>query len=300
MECKSCGAVTLLRYSIQSDFLINGVLDHEHQVRFCERCRLGITFPKLDQSELNEFYSDEYGKTLQRRNFLSFLQNIKFRRDLKTIKLFQNKSDFSVLDLGAGQGDFVGFLKRVGIRAIGVEISKSERKIAKQIHGVELQPGQAENFSINDRVDVVVMRHVLEHVTNPESVLINLRDNILNPEGTLVILVPNFDSSELRLFGKFWHGLDVPRHRFHFTDLALEQMLEKNNYDLVFKKYESNGLDFVRSFQNMLRNVSNSKIYKNVLEQKLLWIIIFSPFILITGIIKPPRIFLIARVKNSC
>jgi len=51
-----------------------------------------------------------------------------------------------------------------------------------------------------------------------------------------VISVPNFASLESRLFGKYWNGLDVPRHLYHFTPATLDRMLKKAKLNIVYMK----------------------------------------------------------------
>ena len=38
--------------------------------------------------------------------------------------------------------------------------------------------------------------------------------------------MPNVDSAEGRVFGSYWHGLELPRHLFHFSPESLKLLAE--------------------------------------------------------------------------
>src|SRR5437868_3917372 len=40
------------------------------------------------------------------------------------------------------------------------------------------------------------------------------------------VLVPNVDSAERRVFGSYWHGLELPRHLFHYSPTSLRFLAE--------------------------------------------------------------------------
>ena len=68
---------------------------------------------------------------------------------------------YSILDIGAGTGDFLSVAKKDGWQTIGVEPSDRAKAIAKN-KGVSFieQTSELENHSF----DVISMWHVLEHV----------------------------------------------------------------------------------------------------------------------------------------
>lgn len=74
--------------------------------------------------------------------------------------------------------------------------------------------------------DVITMWHALEHVHEPMPVLREARQ-LLSPGGKLMITVPNIDSLAFRWFGRYWFGLELPRHLTHFTPASLLEMLQR-------------------------------------------------------------------------
>jgi len=68
--------------------------------------------------------------------------------------------------------------------------------------------------------DVITCFDVLEHVYEPRRVMERVAE-WLKPGGIFYVLVPNIDSAEARVFGSYWHGLELPRHLFHFSPASL-------------------------------------------------------------------------------
>jgi hypothetical protein len=48
----------------------------------------------------------------------------------------------------------------------------------------------------------------------------------LKPGGIFYVLVPNVNSAEARVFGSYWHGLELPRHLFHYSPSSLKYLAE--------------------------------------------------------------------------
>ncbi len=55
-------------------------------------------------------------------------------------------------------------------------------------------------------------------------------DRQLAAAGLLLVGVPNFASVQARIGGERWYHLDVPRHRVHFTEAGLQQLLRRHGF----------------------------------------------------------------------
>ena len=71
--------------------------------------------------------------------------------------------------------------------------------------------------------DVITCFDVLEHVYEPRRVMAKVRE-WLKPGGVFYVQVPNIDSAEARVFGTYWHGLELPRHLFHYSPASLRNL----------------------------------------------------------------------------
>ena len=73
--------------------------------------------------------------------------------------------------------------------------------------------------------DVITCFDVLEHLYEPRQVMARVSE-WLKPGGIFYVLVPNVDSAEARVFGSYWHGLELPRHLFHYSPASLKFLAE--------------------------------------------------------------------------
>jgi len=112
----------------------------------------------------------------------------------------------SVIDVGSAEGLFLVLLRELGFEHLcGLDPAPRNIEVlcAKGIHGLVgdvLEPDSLDD--ILDRVDVVLLMDVLEHVQDPKMALVNVRQFLLKDQGILYLTVPIYDS----IYEK-WHRL---------------------------------------------------------------------------------------------
>jgi SAM-dependent methyltransferase len=138
-----------------------------------------------------------------------------------------------LLDVGCATGIFLKGIRNCGNwEAYGVEINAQAAHIAQE-HGLDVRVGTLEQAGFTDGFfDVVTLWDVLEHLHDPGGSLREIY-RILKPDGLLVIRVPNASSTDARLFGRYWAGLDAPRHLYVFTPVTLDALLVANNFQRI-------------------------------------------------------------------
>ena len=184
-----------------------------------------ITEPKPSDSELSKYYeSDAYiSHTDQKKGILSFLyQMVKSYALGRKVQLANklNGGTGTLLDIGAGTGDFLVAAKNKGWTVAGVEVNDAARSKASE-KGIDLHHVVTEIG--NEKFDVITMWHVLEHIPNLEETIQSLHQ-LLKGNGTLIIAVPNFRSHDAKYYGKFWAAYDAPRHLWHFSKTAMTKL----------------------------------------------------------------------------
>lgn len=187
------------------------------------------TFPSPKIEELPKYYEsqDYISHTDENRGLFSSLYQLVKRWSLKKkAKLIfdQNKEVGSLLDVGAGTGDFLKVAKEKGWEVQGVEPNKYASKLASE-KGIELKP-ILKDFE-GRQFDVVTLWHVLEHIPNLAETISEL-SSLVKPNGTLIVAVPNFKSFDAKHYGKFWAAYDAPRHLWHFSKVSIEKLFEEN------------------------------------------------------------------------
>ena len=135
-----------------------------------------------------------------------------------------------LLDMGCATGIFLQGIRNCGNwEPYGVEINEHAAHIAQE-HGLDVRLGTLEQAGFADEFfDVVTLWDVLEHLHDPAGSLREIY-RILKPDGLVVIRVPNASSWDSRLFGRYWAGLDSPRHLYVFTPVTLNALLAANRF----------------------------------------------------------------------
>jgi SAM-dependent methyltransferase len=142
-----------------------------------------------------------------------------------TIRFLSFRPQGRLLDVGAGNGQFLWLMKELGWEVEGVEPDRYAAEIAASI-GLKvlccpIEEAPLEPFSY----DAVTLNHVIEHLPDPVNVLKKLAV-CLKPGGLLVCIWPNPLGLLARWFGRAWRELDPPRHLVLPSPLGLKIALE--------------------------------------------------------------------------
>ena len=132
--------------------------------------------------------------------------------------------DATVLDLGAGRGEFTRAV-RAG-RKIAVDLNPD---LPQFVGDAEAIVGSATDLATIDdgEVDVVFSSNLLEHLPSQEVVLAALGEahRVLRPGGRVIVLMPNIAA----VGGRFWDYLD---HHTPLTDRSLAEALIMSGFEV--------------------------------------------------------------------
>ena len=125
-----------------------------------------------------------------------------------------------LLDVGCGNGALMAAAQAMGFRVAGIEIDALAVQAAR-IRNLDVRQGSFENLKVLQEFagetelftgfDYVICSHVLEHVHTPHALLAWLIQAV-KPGGQIFLVWPNPRSLTLRIFGRYWRGLEAPRH----------------------------------------------------------------------------------------
>ncbi|MGD1945421.1 MAG: class I SAM-dependent methyltransferase [Croceivirga sp.] len=194
-----------------------------------------VTHPR--PINLSRYYESEnyISHTDQAKSFPDSLyqkvKGINLKSKFHLVKKYTN-GEKTLLDIGAGTGDFLLYVKRRGWKVQGVEPNPAANRLASE-KGLQLKKDLKEIEA--RKFDVITLWHVLEHLPELEESLSALCDK-LKEGGTLVIAVPNFKSFDANYYKTFWAAYDVPRHLWHFSKTAIEKLFSKQQMQVVKTK----------------------------------------------------------------
>lgn len=236
-----------------------------------------ITHPQPSLDDLPRYYENpDYishtdGKRSIFEKLYHFIKKIALSKKLKLINAHSNQG--TLLDIGAGTGEFLLVAKNNGWNVTGIEPSPKAKAIAEN-KGVSFVPNLESIPS--HTFDIITMWHVLEHVPDLDHQIMELK-RIIKPNGTIIIAVPNFNSYDAKHYGKFWAAFDVPIHFWHFSKKAIQTLFIQHNLQLtevlpmkfdsfyvslLSEKYKTGKMNFIKAFFIGLK--SNWKAKRNL------------------------------------
>ena len=138
-----------------------------------------------------------------------------------------------LLDVGCGNGLLLAFALHRGWDGYGIDVSPGGvEEVKKRLGDRVALATLVEAGYPSDYFDVVSLFEVLEHLPDPIDQLREIH-RILKPGGSVCLSVPNFASLECWVFGKWWAGLDAPRHFQQFTPESLRFCLEVAGFEVA-------------------------------------------------------------------
>jgi SAM-dependent methyltransferase len=235
-ECNLCGSRTAFPYVSGRDRLHG--LEGSFQFVRCSSCGLIYLDPRPAAGEMAHYYPEDYEPYSQSpRQEKSWLNRLDRERGIASlcgpvIRAAGARAG-RVLDIGCATGNFLDGMRARGWETYGVEPSLHAAHYARERLGLDVREGTIEHVVFEpDFFDVVTLWHVLEHVFDPAATLREAA-RILKPGGWIILTVPHLESWEAAWFGRYWLGLDMPRHLFLFTRPVLRRYLENSGFCYV-------------------------------------------------------------------
>lgn len=170
-----------------------------------------------------------------------FTQKDKFKKFARELLDFLPKRDGKLLDVGCGLGWVVAEAENRGFSAIGIDQAKPYINTGKKYLKLNLILSDLEHFQTEEKFDVVVLKHVLEHVKNADKFL-QKAHQLLNKKGLLLIACPNIDSLMFWIFQDRWYGLQPAQHVWQFTPKLISEVISRNGF--LIEKVITNSLDY--------------------------------------------------------
>lgn len=246
MSCKICKS-SRTRVIYHGEIRNGGIGKYTGQVipiYQCEDC--GVIWHDEVLEDIGQYYeSRQYREAMNETESIDeaseelFYQN----HDKETLdkfqytgtNIFRNKT---VADVGCGAGAFLDFLKGVAKNVVAIEPSQmyDEALIRK---GFFTYPYLKDCLlEWKGKVDVVTSFDVIEHVNDPLSFLVDIK-NLLRPEGTAIIGTPTDAPIMRRLLGEHYEKqiLFSVQHLWIFSEPSLKHLAIQAGFSKVEIRY---------------------------------------------------------------
>ena len=148
-------------------------------------------------------------------------------------RLGKGSSDLRLLDFGCGDGWFLAGCRGKVAELCGFEPSSGHASRLSHALGIPILSDKTELLRTHAlRFDIVTMHYVVEHLTDIDSAFATA-GAALRPGGSLFIAIPDLTSTEAKMFGRKWHGLDPPRHISFPTQSVMTCLAERHGFALA-------------------------------------------------------------------
>jgi len=198
--------------------------------RVCAACGLVFQSPRMTEAELGNFYSNEYRRMYQGEEGPSAkdiaVQRLRAGNLLHFVMDCLGKPERH-LDIGCSSGALLScFQSALGCQPVGIEPGDAYRIYARD-QGLTVYSSLEELKAYGDvGFDLVSLVHVLEHLPDPVSYLVKIRQTVLASDGWLLLEVPNL----------YAHDCFEVAHLASFSAHTLTQTLNKAGYGVIALK----------------------------------------------------------------
>jgi 2-polyprenyl-3-methyl-5-hydroxy-6-metoxy-1,4-benzoquinol methylase len=257
----------------------------ELQCVICKSCGLVFTNPRMDKDSFGDFYTkfyrDLYNYNLGENNLDSLhksnYENGKFVHEF--VKPFI-KNQSKVLEIGCANGGLLKFFREQGHFVTGLDLGEAEVIYGKDKFGLNLIHKSIDDFESEEKQDLIIMIHVIEHLIEPEITMNKINQN-LSESGLLYISCPDIDVLPNGLIYKSdWLTLMQNAHTINFDKWSITNLLNKYGFEVVYfepgmnliaKKANKSNTEFKHNYINTLSTIkqAESNFQKRAMQNKI-------------------------------
>ena len=194
------------------------------RIACCQTCGTVQTAQMPTADELSEFYSIAYRKKY--KNISQPKPKHVYRAGKMAAERLQKMKPFvqtgsSLLDVGAGGGEFTYLATANGFKASGIDLNIGYLEFGRDAYQVPLEVKDLSAISQKQKFNTITLFHVLEHLAQPRNVIKKMYET-LNDGGHLVVEVPSLESKKTSPTNHFFAA-----HLAYYTSLSLTALLEE-------------------------------------------------------------------------
>ncbi len=232
----------------------------DNRFRFvaCADCGHVYLSPRVRMEDIDRIYPTNY---LQRhleciypeyRPLRWIKQNVFDRGWLREV-LNHLQEGTRVLEIGAGSGNQLEYLR--SNTPYSVELYANDLTFSKQTRAslsacnIKLLEGPIEECEDVGKFNVIISKHVIEHVIDPAVVFRWISAHLV-PKGMLYLETPDLNALTRFVFGNHWYALSIPRHFHLFSRKALAELAERSGLDIDSQHAVVDANVWIKSFRN--------------------------------------------------
>lgn len=256
--CKVCGAP------------LGKPLYHSHAIGYikCNNCdHLNSEYADTDDFAAKVYIEDDYSKNYsssdrseyEKRMNLIYVPKAEF---LKDCLIKEGLTDLDILDIGAGCGYFVAAARKLGMKAMGIEISDSEVTYGNSMSDEPV----VKHVGLHDSIDylketdsnVVSAIGVLEHLINLKENTDAIKENKNIKYVYASVPMFSFSSAFEAAFQQCYNRHTGGTHTHLFSNESIRKMADDMGFTVAYEwRFGSDINDLYRFIQVMLQKEGN-------------------------------------------
>jgi SAM-dependent methyltransferase len=188
----------------------------------CSSCRSLFSSKIISKNDLKGLYPRDYLLNDSEPRLVGIL--VKLFYILKSLGIFiryRKVKSVRILDFGSGDAQLIKALAKYGkFEVVGYDPYIDREKINNTLFIKEL-----EKLKLQPKFDLILVNHVLEHVTNLRETLVLLLE-LISGQGKIIGVTPNPNHWLLNFSMKKWGYLHYPQHLRVISKKGLRRVLE--------------------------------------------------------------------------
>ena len=234
--------------------------DNRFRFVVCSDCGHVYLSPRVRMEDIDRIYPADYlpremGCVYPDSITLRWVKQNIFERGWMRKVLADRNAGSRVLEIGAGSGSQLKYL--YSISPVDIKLTANELGFPAQTRAslsalnIEMLEGPIEEVNTTAEYDVIISKHVIEHVIDPVRMFRWISGH-LAPGGILYLETPDFGALTRRLFGTHWYATSYPRHFHLFSRGKIAELARYSGLEIVSQHAVVDANVWINSVRNRL------------------------------------------------
>lgn len=235
----------------------------------CQDCSMVYLNPVFTDEAIKDYYETNHTEQSEvvESDTDSFYVNI-YSNGLDDMKVLSSNAS-NILDIGCSSGVFLDLARKKNLTTFGVELNKSEYKLSKA-KGHEVYNDLLENISLSEKIDIVSLWDVFEHLIDGEFYLNEIK-KVLSADGVIFLQIPSSDSLAAKILREDCNMYDGLEHVNLYGVETIKKLAKRCGLKVLNLKTVISEIGVINNYLNYenpyLGNTTNKEFIPNLIDE---------------------------------